>query len=107
MKTETAPKRAPQGPVQLCNEHQETIYNTDLSIAADAYAKAVKETKLWKEKLMSTKKELCKQMKESKLMQMTMGTDKVIKYKWTAAKEDIVLSDYKAKTPSRNRYQRR
>lgn len=100
------PRRVPQGPVQLCNENQETIFNTDLSRAADDYTKAVKETKLWKEKLQKSKRELCRCMKEAKLVQMTMGQDKVIKYKYTEAKEDIVLSDYKAKSPSRNRYRR-
>lgn len=102
-----AEKRAQQGPQSICNEKQETIFNNDLSNAADDYTKAVKECKLWKEKLQTTKRELCKQMKDAKLVQITVGTDKVIKYKFTAAKEDITLSDYKAKSPARNRYARR
>lgn len=96
-------KRAQQGPEQLCNENQETIFNNDLSNAADGYAKAVKESKLWKEKLTSTKRELITEMKKAKLVKMTMGSTKVIKYKYTDAKEDIVLMDFKPKVPRRRR----
>lgn len=96
-------KRAPQGPVQLCNENQETIFNTALSVAADDYTKAEKEERLWKEKKQSTKRTLIAEMKEAKIVSMRMGEDKVIKYKYTDAKEDIILKDYKARTPRRRR----
>lgn len=99
-------KRAPQGPVTLCNEQQETIFNTPLSIAADTYTNVEKQLKLWKEKKPAAKKALCEEMKKANLIQITVGTEKVIRYKWSPAKEDIVLKDYKAKTPARNRYRR-
>lgn len=99
-------KRIPEGLEQLCREDQSTIHDTPLSVAADNYTKALKENKLWKERLQTTKKVLVERMKEMKLVTMTMGQSKVIKYKWTAAKEDVVVSDYKAKSPSRNRYRR-
>lgn len=100
-KKDTASKRVPQGPVMLCNEQQETIFDNDLSIAADEYAKAVKESKLWKERLSKTKIELIRQMKEKKHITMRMGEDKIIKYKYTEAKEDIILKDYKPRSPRR------
>lgn len=96
-------RRAQQGPESLCNEAQETIFDNDLTTAANDYAKAEKETRLWKEKLQTTKRELCKQMKEKKIMKMTMGGTKVIKYKYVDAKEDIVLQDYKPKVPRRRK----
>lgn len=100
-KKDTASKRVPEGLQQLCNENQETIFDNDLSIAADNHAKAVKESSLWKERLINTKKELIKQMKDKKHLKIRMGEDKIIQYKFTAAKEDIILKDYKAKSPRR------
>jgi len=94
-------KRTQQGPVMLCNEHQETIFDNELSIAADNYAKAVKEEKLWKEKKAKDKRELISQMKAKGHKTMRMGDDKVITYKYTEAKEDIILKDYKPKSPRR------
>ncbi len=37
-------------------------------------------------------------------MKMTMGQTKVIKYKYTDAKEDIVLMDFKPKVPRRRKF---
>lgn len=99
-KKETS-KRAPQGPVTLCNEQQETIFDTELSVAADAYAKAVKEEILWKKEKTKTKGALIQQMKDKGHVTMRMGEDKVITYKHTPAKDDIILKDYKPRSPRR------
>ena len=96
-------KRAQQGPSQLCNENQETIFNNDLSAAADDYAKSVKELKLWKEKNAKDKKTLIDEMKKAKLTKLIMGDTKVIKYKFIDAKEEIVLQDFKPKVPRRRK----
>ena len=94
-------KRAPQGPMPLSREDQTTIFNTELSKAADAWAKSTKELRLWKERNAKDKRDLITQMKAEKLTTMRMGDDKIIKYKYTDAKEDIILKDYKAKSPRR------
>ena len=95
---------APEAPMQLCNEQQETIFDNDLTIAASDYAKAVKEEKLWKDRKSKCKSELINQMKVKGHKTMRMGEDKVIQYKFVDAKEDIILKDYKARTPRKRRY---
>lgn len=96
-------KRAPQGGLELINENQETIFDTDLSAAADDFTKACKEHKLWGEKVKSSTKDLITEMKRLKLTVLRVGTDKVIKYKFVDSKEVVTLKDYKpAKRRKRN-----
>lgn len=96
-------KRVPQGGLELINEHQETIFDSDLSAAADDYTKAVKEKKLWAEKEKSSERSLIEEMKLMKLNSLRVGTDKVIKYKHVDAKDVLLLKDYKAAKPRRRR----
>lgn len=100
-KLKDVPKRVPHAPQQLVNEHQETIFNTELTVAADDYAKAVMEHRLWGEKKQSAEKELIFQMKEAKIMKMVMGADKVIKYKFVESKEVVTIKDFKPRVPGR------
>lgn len=97
-------KSAPEQPDLLYNEEQATIMNNDLTIAANEYAKWERQARLCKDKLSSTKRTLIEEMKKAKLMKMTMGQTKVIKYKFTDAKEDIVLQDFKPKVPRRRKF---
>jgi hypothetical protein len=96
-------RRVPQGGAELYNEHQESIFDTDLSSAADDYTKACKEHKLWGEKEKSTSKALIEEMKRMKLTSLRVGTDKVIKYKFVDSKEVVTLKDYKPAKRRRSR----
>lgn len=93
-----------QGGVELINEYQETMHDTELSIAADDYTKACKEHRLWGEKEKATAKALIEEMKRMKLNVLRVGTDKIIKYKFVDAKEVITLKDYKPKAPRRRKF---
>lgn len=97
-------KRAPTGGIELINEHQETIFDTKLSAAADDYTKACKEHKLWGEKEKSTAKSLIEEMKRMKLTLLRVGTDKIIKYKFIESKDVITLKDYKPKKVRRRNF---
>lgn len=87
----------------MINEHQETIFDTDLSAAADDYTKACKEHKLWGEKEKSTSKALIEEMKRMNLQVLRVGQDKIIKYKFVDSKEVITLKDYKPAKRRRSR----
>lgn len=84
-----------RGGLELINERQETMFDTELSSAADDYTKAVKETALWKDKLKSSGKALIESMKRCKITTLTVGQSMIIKYKYTDAKETVTLKDYK------------
>lgn len=96
-------RRAPQGGTQLVNEQQETIFDTAFSAAADDFAKATMEHRLWAEKKKKAEADLIHHMKENKLTKIVMGGDKVIKYKFVDAKEVITIKDFKPKVPGRRR----
>lgn len=101
VKMPVTPAPEPLQPQTLCDENQVTIFDNDATIAAAEFAQAVKESKLWKERLSSTKRKLIQVMKDGKYKTLRMGEDKVLKYKYTEAKDDLIMTDYKPKSRGR------
>lgn len=92
-----APKQKPE-PTQLVNERQETMFDNELTVAADDFCKAVMESGLWKDKKIKAEKDLIEAMKRLKIKTLTMGNVKKIEYKYVDAKECIQLKDFKPKS---------
>lgn len=92
-------KRIPQGGLELINDAQETIFNTELSSAADDHLKACNEFDAWKERRRHTERALIDAMKTSGHVSLRVGTQKVIKYKHIDAKDTLTLKDYKPAAP--------
>lgn len=88
-------------PEQLFNEQQESIHDTELSIACDDYAKACQELEGWKKEKEKCSLKLIQRMKEAGLKSLRVGNDKLLEYKYVDAKEGLVMKDYKPKSKKR------
>lgn len=97
-KVKDAPKKEKLVPTELVNERQETMFDNDLTVAADDFCKAVMENGLWREKKIKSEKALIEAMKRLKIKTLTMGNVKKIEYKYVDAKECIQLKDFKPKS---------
>lgn len=89
-------KRSPkEGPLELINERQETMFDTALSSAVDDFIKAERESALWKERRVASAKALISEMKRLKMARLTIGREKVIVYKYTDAKEGVSIKPFR------------
>lgn len=84
-------------PTELVNERQETMFDTDLSAAADAFSKSTMEKSLWKDRNQKDERDLIEHMKRLKITKLVMGNTKVINYKHVDAKDVLQLKDFKPK----------
>jgi hypothetical protein len=84
-------------PAQLVTESQSTMFDTKLSKAADDFTKSMIERDAWKEKVIQNKKVLIAEMKRAKVNFLTLPANKRLEYKFTDAKEDVVIKDFKPK----------